>query len=112
MTRQGFWGWLLQRLTGVLLVFFIGAHFFYLHYALEWPVTFRDVLNSPFLRVVDAGIVALVIYHALYGVRTALVNLGLGIKGERVVVPALFVLGLATTLVGFQVFWALLYSKP
>lgn len=108
VARQGFWGWLLQRLTGVMLLFFLSAHLFYLHYALEWPITFRDVANSLFLRVVDIGILVLVVYHALYGIRTALLNLGIGASAQRVMAPSLLLIGGVMVVFGVLIFWFLL----
>jgi succinate dehydrogenase/fumarate reductase cytochrome b subunit len=108
VARRGFWGWFLHRVTAVLLLFFLGAHFFYFHYALDWPITLQDIRGSLFLRVVDIAILVLLLYHGLYGIRTTLLNFGIGARAERVLNPVLALIGVAVFIFGLQVFWAIL----
>lgn len=72
------WGWLLQRISGVLIFVFLGTHLWVLHYLdLGQSITFQRVqerLNFPFFIVIDLGLLAAALYHALYGIRGILLE--------------------------------------
>jgi succinate dehydrogenase hydrophobic anchor subunit len=84
-TRAGMWAWLIQRSAAVGLLVVVALH-----------------LANPFRRPVQAALLALVLVHALLGVRSLLLDFGLPIRWQRV----LFVgaLGLAGLI--FAVVWA------
>jgi succinate dehydrogenase hydrophobic anchor subunit len=80
----GMWAWLIQRAAAVALLLVIALH-----------------LTNPFRRGVQAALLALVLLHALLGVRALLLDFGLPLRWHR----ALFVLALATAGVLFAVVW-------
>ena len=82
-TRAGMWAWLLQRAAAVALLVVVGLH-----------------LANPFLRWTQATLLALVVLHALLGVRVLLLDLGLPLRWHR----ALFVVAL---ILAAALFWAL-----
>jgi succinate dehydrogenase / fumarate reductase, membrane anchor subunit len=73
---QGVWAWILQRLTAVLLVFFLGAHLTVLHYVPEnMNINFLGVaarFKGVLYIIIDSGLLAVAVYHALNGVRNVL----------------------------------------
>jgi succinate dehydrogenase hydrophobic anchor subunit len=83
-TKAGMWAWLIQRAAAVLLLLVVALH-----------------LTNPFRRGVQAALLALVLLHALLGVRSLLLDMGLPLRWHR----ALF--GLALLLAGaiFTVVW-------
>ena len=83
-TRVGMWAWLVQRAAAVALLVVVAAH-----------------LVNPFRRGVQAALLALVLVHALLGVRALLLDLGLPVRYHR----ALFALALAGSVVGFGLVW-------
>ena len=83
-TRTGMWAWLIQRAAAVLLVFVVAIH-----------------LANPFRRGVQAALLALVLLHALLGVRTLLLDVGLPPRWHR----ALFVLALGLAALLFALVW-------
>jgi len=82
-TRSGMWAWLLQRAAAVALLVVIAFH-----------------LANPFHHSVQAALLALVLLHALLGVRVLLLDLGLPLRWHRL----LFVLALV---LAAALFWAL-----
>jgi len=84
-TKVGMWAWLIQRCAAVLLLAVIVLH-----------------LVHPFRRGVQAALLALVLVHALLGVRAILLDFGLAHRWHR----ALFALALALSAVVFVVVWA------
>ncbi len=65
------WGWLLQRITGVLLTIGMIVHYLYLHFFTGGNLDFNVVaqrLHSPWWVCFDTCLLAVIIYHGLYGV--------------------------------------------
>ena len=83
-TKAGMWAWLIQRAAAVLLLVVIALH-----------------LVNPFRRGVQAALLALALLHALLGVRSLLLDVGLPVRWHRV----LFVLALLLTVVIFTLVW-------
>jgi succinate dehydrogenase hydrophobic anchor subunit len=84
-TRAGMWAWLLQRAAAVLLILVIALH-----------------LTNPFRRGVQAALLALVLLHALLGVRSLLLDFGAPLRWHR----ALFAVALGLAAVVFAAVWA------
>jgi len=72
-TGPGMWAWLIQRAAAIALLLVVALH-----------------LVNPFRRGVQAALLALVLLHALLGVRSLLLDFGLPLRWHR----ALFVLAL------------------
>ena len=83
-TRVGMWAWLIQRAAAVALLVVVAAH-----------------LVNPFRRGVQAALLALVLVHALLGVRSLFLDFGLPLRLHR----AMFVLALAAAAVVFVGVW-------
>jgi len=82
-TRAGMWAWLLQRAAALVLIVTLVLH-----------------LRNPFLRWVQAVLLAFVLLHGLLGVRAILLDLGLSVRWQK----ALFALAL---ILSAALFWAL-----
>jgi succinate dehydrogenase hydrophobic anchor subunit len=78
------WAWLVQRAAAIALLGVVALH-----------------LVNPFRRGVQAALLALVLLHALLGVRSLLLDVGLPLRWHR----ALFVLALVLTAALFAVVW-------
>jgi len=96
---QGVWAWILQRITAVLLFVFLGTHLFVLHYVPEnLNINFLGVaarFKSVLYLVIDSGLLAVALYHALNGVRNVLFDF-VGDAGKRRALNVVFVIvGLA-----------------
>jgi succinate dehydrogenase hydrophobic anchor subunit len=83
-TRAGMWAWLLQRAAALALVAVIVLH-----------------LRNPFLRPVQALLLALVLLHGLLGLRAILLDFGLAVRLHR----ALFAGAIALGIILFAGFW-------
>jgi len=83
---QGVWAWILQRITAVLLVFFLGAHLTVLHYVPEnMNINFLGVaarFKGLLYVIIDSGLLAVALYHSLNGIRNVLFDF-IGYAGKR-----------------------------
>lgn len=84
-TKAGMWAWLIQRAAAVLLLGAVALH-----------------LVNPFRRGVQAALLALALLHALLGVRSLLLDVGVPVRWHR----ALFGLALGLSAALFAVVWA------
>ena len=83
-TSTGMWAWLIQRAAAVALLVVVALH-----------------LVNPFRRGLQAALLALVLVHALLGVRALLLDFGLPLRWHR----ALFVLALLVAAALFAAVW-------
>ena len=83
-TGLGMWAWLIQRAAAIALLLVVALH-----------------LANPFRRGLQAALLALLLVHALLGVRALLLDLGLPLRWHR----ALFVLALALAGALFALVW-------
>jgi succinate dehydrogenase hydrophobic anchor subunit len=77
-TKAGMWAWLLQRTAALALVVVIVLH-----------------LVNPFVRSVQAALLALVLLHGLLGLRAMLLDLGLPVRWHRTLFAGALALGAA-----------------
>lgn len=98
--------WLLQRLTGAFLLFFLGAHLWALHLAEDGrDIDFQKAaqrLDGPFFQIIYIVLIGLVLYHGLYGLRGIIFDL-VTKPGKRIAITWGFtLLGLLAFLVAIR----------
>jgi succinate dehydrogenase / fumarate reductase cytochrome b subunit len=77
--HPGMWGWVLHRITGLLIVFYLLLHIWVIGRAAVSPQSvdaIMETLSGPFWRVLGVGLLACVLYHGINGVRIILFDLG------------------------------------
>ena len=70
--REGQWSWIFHRVTGVVIILFLFAHVLDTALVGWGPNAYNRVVNvykNPIVGVLELGLVAAVIYHALNGLR-------------------------------------------
>lgn len=95
----GLWSWLLQRISAVLIAFFLGVHMWVLHIdKVGEKITIdrvADRLQSPWSIAVYAVLLAAVLYHSLNGILNISADFGLGARAHRALSWALLGVGVA-----------------
>jgi len=97
----GMWAWLLFRISGLILVFYLGAHIIIIstgHF--DKLDSLMKTFDNPVMVLADLALVVAVLYHALNGVRIILMDLGIGIKRHKV----MFWSAMAVVVICFAVF--------
>jgi len=80
------WAFVLHRITGLGLIFYLLLHILVISSVLLGGGTFDQVLGflqQPFFIVLEMGLVFCVVYHALNGTRLLLFDLGLGVRRQK-----------------------------
>lgn len=81
--RIGLPGWLLLYVTGALLLFFLFSHVWLSVYGSFQPFTLKGtqlLLRSPFIKVVEIGLLFLAVVHGMIGVKRIILELNLARK--------------------------------
>ena len=113
----GFWPWFFQRISGLLLIFFLAVHIWMGHFSglgavidgrqdelVLFDIVERRLAQGLFIFV-DFSLLALALYHGLNGVRNILLEWRLAARRSRPIVLGLWLLGMAAFAYGA---WALL----
>jgi succinate dehydrogenase / fumarate reductase cytochrome b subunit len=77
--RTGSFAWLVHRLTGIVLTLYIFLHLYVLAH-LKDPSGYTSIMRamqSPLVKLSEAGLLVLVIAHAFNGLRLTLIDMGM-----------------------------------
>jgi len=92
--RTGTLAWLLQRLSGVFITVYLITHIIVIGNSVRGEDGFDDLLSifdkAPFL-VLDAGLLGVVAFHAMNGLRLILFDFNLGLRFQKAMFWAAFV---------------------
>lgn len=102
--RTSSWSWILQALTGVLLLVLLGLHMVVQHFVVKGGLRdYQQVvayLSNPFVFLLEVAFLIIVTWHALLGVRAIILDLGLKPATERKVTAMLSIVGVVTIAYG------------
>lgn len=73
----GMWSWVLHRISGATIFFFLFVHVVDTALVRVSPQAYNEVVGTyktPIVGLMEAGLVAAVLYHALNGIRVILID--------------------------------------
>jgi len=76
-TFIGTWAWILNRLSGLALIFYLCLHIWVINNLTQGAEQFNRVmlfLNQPLFKILEAGLWGVILYHAFNGVRIIIVD--------------------------------------
>ncbi len=101
--RSGQWAFVLHRITGFLVFFFLLLHIVDVS-LVRWPSVYDDVhavYGNVVLRVFEVGLLFALVYHSLNGMRIVMIDFFPGaIRQEKAVLWGVAVLSLLITAAG------------
>ena len=71
------WSWVLHRITGATIFFFLFVHVLDTAMVRVSPQTYNEVMatyKTPIVGLMEVGLVAAVLFHALNGIRVILID--------------------------------------
>lgn len=83
---SGMFAWLIQRITGLLLLFYLFLHVRTVHKLSQGPEAFNQAMaffQQPAFKFLEIALLGVVILHALNGIRITLIDLSIGHQRER-----------------------------
>ncbi len=112
---RGAWPWVLQRLSALALLVLVVAHLWIEHFMhLGQAITYHGVvarLMHALYDAVDYALLLTVVYHALNGFRSVLFDRIMGPTAQRLTTGVLWVVGLATLVLGGDILSAFLNGR-
>lgn len=93
--KTGMLAWMLHRLTGLGLIFYLSLHIFVtrsFHEAAKIPNAteranaFNEIyglLTNPIFGLLEIGLLAAVLYHAINGIRVLIIDFGNGARYQK-----------------------------
>jgi succinate dehydrogenase / fumarate reductase, cytochrome b subunit len=96
----GMWSWVLHRITGATIFFFLFIHVLDTALVRISPQAYDEVISTyktPIVGLMEFGLVAAVLYHALNGIRVILIDFWA--QGPRYQRLMLWVIGVVWLLV-------------
>jgi succinate dehydrogenase / fumarate reductase membrane anchor subunit len=103
-TEKPSWGWIVQAITGVLVLVLITVHMIANHFIVSRGLrNFDDVvsyLSNPIVVVWEVVFLAVVTWHGLLGLRAILFDFGLSPVTERRITRLLTVVGVVAVVYG------------
>ncbi|SJM47810.1 succinate dehydrogenase, cytochrome b556 subunit [Gulosibacter sp. 10] len=75
--NEGMWSWVLHRITGVAIFFFLLVHVLDSGLLLVSPEVYNAVIGAyknPIMGIGELGLVAAIVYHAFNGLRIILID--------------------------------------
>jgi len=75
--KVGMWSWVLHRITGVAIFFFLLVHVLDTALVRLSPEAYNAVISTyktPLIGLAELGLVAAILYHALNGLRVILID--------------------------------------
>ena len=104
--------WLWQAATGALLVILLVVHMIGNHFVAEGGLrNYTEVvayISNPFVFVLETVFLAVVVAHALMGVRAIVLDLGISAAADRRLKRVLALLGPAMVLYATWVMWMII----
>ena len=85
--NEGMWSWVLHRITGVAIYFFLLVHILDTALIRVSPEAYNAVIGAyktPVMGVAELGLVAAIVFHAFNGLRIILVDFwGVGTRHQK-----------------------------
>ena len=84
----GMWAWILHRITGLGLVFYILLHTILMGVSLlsgkeDFDATLSVLMGNPVFEVLDIMLLGAVLYHGFNGIRILMFDMGVGISVNK-----------------------------
>lgn len=73
----GSWAWIMHRLAGLALIFYLSLHLWVVNTLTLGPDKFNNVMNflgSPLFKIVETLLWAVILFHAFNGIRIVIVD--------------------------------------
>jgi succinate dehydrogenase / fumarate reductase cytochrome b subunit len=78
--------WLIQRVSGLLLLFYLFLHVHTINKLSQGPAAFDQAMSffkKPAFKLLEIALLGTVVLHALNGIRITLIDLGVGHEKQR-----------------------------
>lgn len=78
--------WILHRLTGLALIFYLVLHVFVIHHLIKGEEAFDGVmefLGTPLFKFLEIGLIGVILLHLWNGLRVTLIDMGVLVERQK-----------------------------
>lgn len=82
----GTWAWILNRLSGLLLIFYLTMHIWVINTLTKGPEAFDRLmvfLNGPLFKLLEIGLWGVILYHSFNGIRIMIIDFSRGSEKQK-----------------------------
>lgn len=108
--QPGSWAFILNRLSGLGLTFYLGLHLVVLHKLAQGAQAYNEFVEfsqSPWIRIGEVILISAVVFHGLNGLRLTMHAFNIGIRQQK----KLLAIVVAATLLASVVFAIRLFAE-
>lgn len=94
--HAGYVAWLLNRVTGILITFYLVMHIWVIHHLAHGPEHYQRVmqfLSSKLFMVFEFLLIGVVLFHMMNGIRIVLVDFGKAATNQKATFWVLMAIG-------------------
>lgn len=111
--QVGMWAWLLHRISGLVLVGYLFVHIWVISTVAtaNGKVDFTALMASmanPVVAVGELGLLGVVLFHGLNGIRVLLFDLGVGLNSQKQIFWGVIALAIVAFAISTVVLWPIL----
>ncbi len=91
--------WILHRLTGLALLFYLVLHIFVIHHLIKGEEEFDGVmefLSTPLFKFLEIGLIGVILLHLWNGLRITLIDMGVLVEKQKLLFGIAVVLWLVS----------------
>lgn len=84
--HAGYVAWLLNRITGILITFYLVMHIWVIHHLAHGEESYQkvmDFLGSKIFQFFELALMGVVLYHVMNGIRIVFVDFGNGVVNHK-----------------------------
>ena len=84
--HAGTFAWILHRLSGLGLIFYLLLHIWVISHLSGGEKSFDGIMHafgSPLFKLLDVGLVGVILYHLFNGLRITLIDMGVLIEKQK-----------------------------
>ncbi len=93
--------WILHRLSGLALIFYMLIHLWVIHHLIVGEKSFDGVmefLSTPLFKFLEIGLIGVIMYHLFNGLRVILIDMGVMVEKQKMLFGFTVVVWLAAWL--------------
>ena len=78
--------WILHRLSGLALIFYMLIHLWVIHHLIVGERSFDGVmefLSTPLFQFLEIGLIGVIMYHLFNGLRVTLIDIGVMVEKQK-----------------------------
>lgn len=78
--------WILHRLSGLALIFYMLLHLWVIHHLIVGEKSFDGVmefLSTPLFQFLEIGLIGVIMYHLFNGLRVTLIDIGVMVEKQK-----------------------------